>query len=108
MHIMYGRIRVLKFIQECNCTPLNLLTFYVCWFTKQKHECYFKDISDVVWATLSKTWYGNELLARGDFNANEKHEMFYTPPQNPQKGELIELKALKEIWKSTTQFVIHL
>jgi hypothetical protein len=82
MH-MYGKIRVLKFIQECNYTPLKLLTFYVCGFTKQKCECNFKHISDVVWVTLSRTWYGNELLAWGDSIASEEHEVFYTPPPPP-------------------------
>jgi hypothetical protein len=34
--------------------------------------------------------------------------MFYIPPQSPKINELIELKAIEEIWKSKTQFVIHL
>jgi hypothetical protein len=108
MHIIYGGNRVLKFIPKCNYTPLKVLTFYVCGFIKQKHECYFKHISDAMWATLSKTWYGDELLAWGDSNANEKHKVFYTPPKNPQRSELVELETLEKNWKSTTQFVIHL
>jgi hypothetical protein len=34
----YGRIRILKCIQECNYTPLKFLTFYVCEFKEQKRE----------------------------------------------------------------------
>jgi hypothetical protein len=72
MH-MYGRIRVLKFIQECNYIPLKLLTFYVFGFTEQKCEHDFKRINDAMWATLSRTWYGDELLAWGDSSASEEH-----------------------------------
>jgi hypothetical protein len=54
----------------------------------------FKCISDTMWTTLNKTWYGGKLLTWGDSSASEEHEVFYTPPQSPQRGELVDLERV--------------
>jgi hypothetical protein len=96
---MYGKIRVLKFIWECNCVPLKLLTFSVCGFTKQKCKHDIKRISDTMWMTLNRTWYGDEVLAWGDSSASKEHKVFYIPPQSLQRGELVDLEGIYKTLK---------
>ncbi len=44
-----------------------------------------KKIELVVWETLSRAWYVNEKLARGDNDGDFQNENFYTPIGSSEK-----------------------